>query len=149
MLACCWLLILSNGGLAQTWQKVVPSGGSCNGSESSTPTYLGVTSSSYDGAQVGGFVGANEKCVAQYGAGARFMKIKDHIKLNRSTPYPQDGHINIQENYNMIVIANAACIDIDLYSYINKNFLGMTCNSYSINSVSFNHVYLSTVGGFS
>ena len=94
VLACCWLLVLSHGGLAQTWQKVVPSGGSCSGSESSVPTYLGVTSQSYNGGAVGGYIGANAKCVAQYGAGARMMTIIDNIKMKRSINYPNYGWVD-------------------------------------------------------
>ena len=100
LLLACWLLVLSNNGLAQTWQKVVPSGGSCSGSGSSKPTYLGVTSSSYDGAQVGGYTGANAKCVAQYGAGARMMTITDSRKLSALNNYPSDGWIDIRTDFS-------------------------------------------------
>ena len=101
LLACCWLLILSNGGLAQTWQKVVPSGGSCSGSGSSVPTYLGLTSGSYNGLTVGGYTGANAKCVAQYGVGARMMTITDNRKFNRSTDYPGNGWVDIRKDFQM------------------------------------------------
>lgn len=39
-------------------------------------TYLGTTTQNYTG-DLGGLVGANDKCRAQYGVGARFMKYRD------------------------------------------------------------------------
>jgi hypothetical protein len=110
---------------AQTWQKVVPSGGGCSGS--SAPTYLGVTSSSYDGTGVGGYIGANAKCVAQYGTGARFMNVKDKQK-NRATNYPADGWIDVRGSYQ-ININNY--LVLDEYGTTNLSFISATCNQWT------------------
>lgn len=52
--------------------------------------YLGLTSSSYDGAAVGGYKGAVAKCFAEYGDGARMMNQQDIIDLGMSAP-TEDG----------------------------------------------------------
>ena len=130
VLACCWLLILSNGGLAQTWQKVVPSGGSCSGSGSSAPTYLGVTSSTYTGS-IGGYIGANSACVFTYGAGARMMKLADNRKINRSTYFTDPGRIDIRGSYS---ITASNTLIIDDYGYYNGSFESITCNTFNSNT---------------
>ena len=136
-----FLAVPMEGHTAQTWKKVVVS------AAGGTPTYLGVTTSSYDGAGVGGFTGANAKCVAQYGAGARLMKIKDITKLNRSTPYPSNGHIDIQDDYQFYTDSNGIVrVSVNLYGGTGTAFLNVTCNSYTSASSGNYYFYLNTVG---
>ena len=73
-----------------SWIQLVSSG---------KPTYLGVTSSTYTGSSVGGWHGANAKCIAEYGAGARMMTAEDITKLGRSSDYPASGWIDCRANY--------------------------------------------------
>ena len=141
LLVCCWLLVLNGGVLAQTWQKVVPCASASGGG---TPTYLGVTSSSYTGAAIGGYTGANAKCVAQYGAGARFMTITDKRKINRSTDYPSNGWIDIKQNYIYGSNGGFYIIVDDYGNSGNTSLTLITCESFSGNT--HQAFFLSTTG---
>lgn len=141
LLLACWLLVLSNGGLAQTWQKVVPCASAAGGS---TPTYLGVTSGSYDGAQVGGYTGANAKCVAQYGAGARLMTITDNRNIKRSTNYPSAGWVDIRLDVSFLT--NGTLI-INDYGAPGGNLQSNSCNNgFTSNSNSYLGWRITTTG---
>ena len=58
-----------------SWVQLVNSG---------APTYLGATPTSYSGA-LGGYVGANAKCVTAFGTGARMMTLTDATRLHETT----------------------------------------------------------------
>lgn len=73
------LLITSYNAKAATWRAV-------GGSASVKPVYLGLTAASYTG-NLGGIEGANAICVANYGAGARFMNVSDRFIIGRTTPW--------------------------------------------------------------
>jgi len=73
----------------------------CNGTSwiqlaggSSAPTYLGVTSSTYNGSGVGGWKGANAKCIAQFGTGARMMTLGDAVLSGLTTDFAGNGWID-------------------------------------------------------
>lgn len=89
------LILPLTANAAQAWKKIAPASSTTS---SDIPTYLGVTTSSYDGAGVGGYTGANAKCVAQYGAGARMMQSNDAIKIVRASPYT-DGWIDVRDSF--------------------------------------------------
>ena len=57
------------------------------------PTYLGVTPTTYNG-NLGGYTGANAKCVTAFGTGARMMSLSDAVRLGRATNYSASGWID-------------------------------------------------------
>ena len=61
------------------------------------PTYLGVTPTTYTG-NLGGYTGANAKCVTGFGTGARMMTVEDSKKIGRTTNYPGNGWIDCEES---------------------------------------------------
>lgn len=61
-------------------------------------TYLGLTTNYYDGNDAGSLVGANNKCVEAFGAGARVMSFGDSVIIGRPSAFPGEGWINCTDS---------------------------------------------------
>ena len=114
----------------------------CNGSAwvqlaggSSNPTYLGTTTTTYNG-NLNGYSGANAKCVAQFGTGARMITLTDIVKLGRTTAYSVSGWFSCRVEANQYYIYSSS------YPYatncggfiITDNNIGFDCSNYTSNS---------------
>jgi len=69
------------------WGSLAPAAGG------GSPTYLGLTSTSYTG-NLGGWFGANAKCVSDFGTGARMMTSGDLSHLARTSNFSGNGWID-------------------------------------------------------
>jgi hypothetical protein len=77
----------------QEWKSMSSGGGG-------GPTYLGLTPTTYTG-NLGGYIGANAKCVAAFGTGARMMTLGDSKKIGRTTNYPGEGWMDCEESMSI------------------------------------------------
>jgi hypothetical protein len=72
----------------------------------SKTTYLGATTTKYNG-NLGGYTGANVKCVAEFGAGARMMTAVDFYHIAGTQTYT-NGWLN---NYGANYVYAQSCYD--------------------------------------
>ncbi len=135
------LILPLTANAAQAWKKIAPASSTTS---SDIPTYLGVTTSSYDGAGVGGYTGANAKCVAQYGAGARMMQSNDTIKIVRTSPYT-DGWIDVRDSF-VIGIGGASVTGYGSWG-AGGELSSYDCGNYSSSSSSSYGFFLNQYGG--
>ena len=108
-------------------------------------TYLGVTPSSYNGSQVGGFTGANAKCVAAFGAGARIMTMGDFIKMGKTTNYPANAWFDCRDGMSLYAASNDY-----VYFYCGESQTAWvnspSCSSFTLASVYYSGFSVTTGG---